>query len=79
MERANEPAEDTIRVEIGAIGSEMKTIVLNGDRTVEAVLIAAGYPSDLEVRVNGENYSGQDLVSEGDSMIVVNQEKPKGA
>jgi len=70
---------DTIRVDIGAIGSEVKTVILNGDRTVSAALTAAHFDSDLEVRVNGDSFSGSDTVEDGDNLIVVNQEKVKGA
>lgn len=70
---------DTIKVDIGAIGSEVKTVQLNGERTISAALAAAGFDSSLEVRVNGEAYSGSDTVEDGDNLIVVNQEKVKGA
>ena len=80
MATRNQPdTENTIRVTVGAIGSEEKAVILNGDRTVDAALSAAGFSTGLEVRIAGENYTGSDNVEDGDALIVINEEKVKGA
>ena len=79
MQHENEPTDDYIKVELCTIGGEAKTVTLNGDRTVKAALLAGGFNGNEEVRVGGENYLPTDTVEDKDSMIVVNQEKPKGA
>lgn len=73
--------DDTIKVKIGTIGGVIQEIMLNGDRTVGAVLEAAGFPAGSEVRVNSEKFDEADTVEDGDSLIVVAREedKPKGA
>jgi sulfur carrier protein ThiS len=67
-----------IRVEVMSLGGEVKTVLLNGSHTVADALNAAGLPENSEVRCNGEVYSGNDEVENGDSLMVLAGEKPKG-
>lgn len=79
MASHNTPADvDFIDVQVGTIGGTVKTVRLNGDRTVRALLIAAGFPEDCEVKINGETYKGDDTVEAGDNATVLQGERVKG-
>lgn len=76
--KATNPVIEPITVQVGAIGSEVKSILLNGSRTVADALMAADYNSNCEVRVKGEALNGTDILEDGDVLIVINDEKPVG-
>lgn len=76
--RSEQTNPETITVHVGSIGGIVKSVILNGDRSVSAALAAAGFPADSEVRVGGENFKGEDLLEEGDTAIVLAGEKVKG-
>lgn len=69
---------ETISVELGTVGGEMRKYILPRGATVSEALEKASFPSDSEVRINGEVFSGSDELSDGDSGIVLAQEKVKG-
>ena len=70
--------QDTIRVSIMTIGGEIKSVLLNGDRTVAAALRAGGFPENAEVRVAGNTYKGDDELEDGDEATVLAGAKVKG-
>jgi sulfur carrier protein ThiS len=71
-------AEETLTVSVGSIGGTVKQVLLNTGATVSDALAAAGFPSDSEVRCNGEVYQGADILEAGDSLIVLAGQKVKG-
>jgi hypothetical protein len=70
--------ESTIRVEIGTLGGEMRSFVVPRGTTVTDLLEKAGYPTDSEVRCNGETYNDGDELVDRDSLIVVAGAKVRG-
>lgn len=62
-----------IEVKVGRIGGVVNLITLNGDRTVEDALEAAGLnPKDTEtVRVNGEDEAMDCELEDGDKVTLV--------
>jgi len=73
-----ENPEDGIRVELMTLGGEIKSVLLNGDHTVRAALIAGGFNPNSEVRVSGNVYKGDDEFDNGDKAMVLAGEKVKG-
>lgn len=76
--RSNEQTGNGIHVEVAAFGGRVNEVLLQEGATVADALGAAGFPTDSEVKCNGETYAPTDLVEEGDSLIVVAANKPKG-
>jgi hypothetical protein len=73
-----ETPEDGVRVELMTLGGEIKSVLLNGDHTVRAALIAGGFNPTSEVRVNGNTFKGDDEFENGDKAMVLAGEKVKG-
>ena len=78
MQRAEQQATNPIEVTITTLGGTSQTLTMPANSSVADVLIAGSYPRDCEVRVNGETYHGNDLVDNGDRLVVVDSVKPKG-
>lgn len=62
-----------IEVKVGRIGGVVSLVTLNGDRTVQDALNAAGLnPKDTEItRVNGHNESMSYELDDGDKVTLV--------
>lgn len=70
--------DDTIRVNVGTLGSVMKTVVLPAGATVRDALVAAEYDPEAEVKCNGEKFSNGDPLDNGDDLLVLSGSKVKG-
>jgi len=81
MARHNEaPSQaDAISVEIGTVGGSIKKVLVPVGATVAEALEAADYPANAEVRCSGEVYAGDDVLDDGDVLIVLGSSKPSGA
>lgn len=67
---------DYITVKVGKLPGRIEEISLNGDRTVQAALDAAGLSAeDLEIRVNGDSADYNDEVDDGDHILLVKKIK----
>jgi sulfur carrier protein ThiS len=66
---------DTIEVKVAVLGGEVKVIDLPEGSTVRQALEAAGRNPDSRVKVNGEEYSGDDVVEDGDKLYIVDSVK----
>ena len=63
---------DTIKVTVAPTFGEVKQVSVPVDSTVEDVLQAAGYGSDVEVRINGEgSVDNETIVEDGDELSIV--------
>jgi ribosome-interacting GTPase 1 len=64
--------KEEIFVKVARTGSTVKEVCLNGDRTVEDALNAAGveYSESSRIRINGETVDLEDEVSDGDIITV---------
>lgn len=76
-EQARNP--NAVIVEIGTLGGEMRKFTLTEGTTVSQLLVQAGYPSNCEVRCNGEPYGDGDVLVNGDVLIAMPEEKVAGA
>jgi sulfur carrier protein ThiS len=70
---------ETITVKIGALGSAVTEFEFPQGITVAEALEKAGYPSDAEVRVDGETFKGTDVLEDGNRATVLSGAKVKGA
>lgn len=68
---------DHIEIRIGMVPGRMNDIVLNGDRTVQAGLTAAGLtvPSGYTIRVNGSDANTGTRLADGDTVLIVKNVK----
>ena len=75
--RAGTGASDSvIKVEIGPLFGEPRTVTVPKDSTVKDVLTGAGYGENVEVRIDGEGTVEKDaIVEDGDILTVVSSGK----
>ena len=64
--------EGFITVRVGRLPGRIEEIALNGDRTVEAALVAADLEAEgYQVKLNGEDATFEDAVKAGDTILLV--------
>ena len=67
---------ESIKVTLAPTFGEVKQISVPAESTVEDVLSAGGYSSDVEVRLNGEGTVDNDsIVEDGDELTIVSRGK----
>lgn len=72
MARRNDEVMDEIEVKVARTGGEVKTVLLNGDRTVADALDAASisYDENSRIRVNGEEVDLDDVLKDGERVVL---------
>ncbi len=73
MAKRKNPANDGITVKVGRSGSRVVEVALNGERSVEAALRAAGITKkeSEEINVNGEEVELDYELEDEDRIILV--------
>lgn len=71
-------AQDTIKVELQKIGESTQFVELPEDSTVEDLIEKADLPEDIELRCKGEVVSLDDILDDGDVLVMPTKKITQG-
>ena len=71
-------ATDTIKVELQRFGESTQFVELPEDSTVEDLIEKADLPEGIEIRCNGEVVSLDDILDDGDVLVIPTKKITQG-